>query len=299
MRSAGVPARDDLGDPARDDAGLSGPGAGEDEQRSLDAADGLSLLVVQSSKMIGHRERGDGSDGHPRRSIMQVAMSFPLRSSARRGTSSGPAADPRPSTPAEIASTCGRRFPASPRRSRSAAPRATPARRGSARPSCAASGRTGARPSPSRSPARTSATARAASTRAARATASPATSSSSATASVSTSRGRTPAATSPRAPTRVLWLLVKPSSIRAGVLAALAEVPAGFVLVAEGNSFRDYASADVDAHGAERERRAQGERRATSSTASTRCVTAPDRTARRAPPALRAGPGRRSTPRFP
>jgi hypothetical protein len=44
---------------------------------------------------------------------------------------------------------------------------------------------------------------------------------------------------------RVLWLLVKPSSMRAGVLAALAEVPAGFVLVAEGNSFRDYASADV------------------------------------------------------
>ena len=35
------------------------------------------------------------------------------------------------------------------------------------------------------------------------------------------------------------------ASVRAGVLAALAEVPAGFVLVAEGNSFRDYASADV------------------------------------------------------
>jgi molybdopterin-guanine dinucleotide biosynthesis protein len=44
---------------------------------------------------------------------------------------------------------------------------------------------------------------------------------------------------------RVLWLLVKPSSVQAGVLAALREVPAGFVLVAEGNSFRDYASADV------------------------------------------------------
>jgi molybdopterin-guanine dinucleotide biosynthesis protein len=43
----------------------------------------------------------------------------------------------------------------------------------------------------------------------------------------------------------VLWLLVRPSSIRAGLLAALAEVPAGCVLVAEGNSFRDYASADV------------------------------------------------------
>jgi molybdopterin-guanine dinucleotide biosynthesis protein len=43
----------------------------------------------------------------------------------------------------------------------------------------------------------------------------------------------------------VLWLLVKPSSVRAGLLAALAEVPPGSVLVAEGNSFRDYASADV------------------------------------------------------
>jgi molybdopterin-guanine dinucleotide biosynthesis protein len=43
----------------------------------------------------------------------------------------------------------------------------------------------------------------------------------------------------------VLWLLVKPSAIRAGVLAALAEVPPGCILVAEGNSFRDYASADV------------------------------------------------------
>src|SRR5688572_12940267 len=41
---------------------------------------------------------------------------------------------------------------------------------------------------------------------------------------------------------RVLWLLVKPSSVRVGLLAALAEVPAGSVLVAEGNSFRDYAS---------------------------------------------------------
>jgi molybdopterin-guanine dinucleotide biosynthesis protein len=43
----------------------------------------------------------------------------------------------------------------------------------------------------------------------------------------------------------VSWLLVKPASMKAGVLAALAEVPAGFVLVAEGNSFRDYATADV------------------------------------------------------
>jgi hypothetical protein len=43
----------------------------------------------------------------------------------------------------------------------------------------------------------------------------------------------------------VLWLLVKPSSVRAGLAAALAAVPAGCVLVAEGNSFRDYASADV------------------------------------------------------
>jgi hypothetical protein len=44
---------------------------------------------------------------------------------------------------------------------------------------------------------------------------------------------------------RVLWLLVKPAAVRAAVLATLAEVPAGVVLVAEGNSFRDYASADV------------------------------------------------------
>jgi molybdopterin-guanine dinucleotide biosynthesis protein len=44
---------------------------------------------------------------------------------------------------------------------------------------------------------------------------------------------------------RVLWLLVKPSAVRAGMLAALAEVPEGSVLVAEGNSFRDYASAEV------------------------------------------------------
>jgi molybdopterin-guanine dinucleotide biosynthesis protein len=43
----------------------------------------------------------------------------------------------------------------------------------------------------------------------------------------------------------VLWLLARPAAIEAGILAALAEVPAGFVLVAEGNSFRDYASADV------------------------------------------------------
>jgi hypothetical protein len=44
---------------------------------------------------------------------------------------------------------------------------------------------------------------------------------------------------------RVLWLLVKPRAMRAGLLAALAEVAPGFALVAEGNSFRDYATADV------------------------------------------------------
>jgi hypothetical protein len=43
----------------------------------------------------------------------------------------------------------------------------------------------------------------------------------------------------------VRWLLVKPSSVVPGILAALREVPDGSVLVAEGNSFRDYASADV------------------------------------------------------
>lgn len=43
----------------------------------------------------------------------------------------------------------------------------------------------------------------------------------------------------------VRWLLVKPSSVRAGVAAALALVPPGATLIAEGNSFRDYASADV------------------------------------------------------
>lgn len=44
---------------------------------------------------------------------------------------------------------------------------------------------------------------------------------------------------------QVLWLLVKPSSMRDGILAALAHVADGSVLVAEGNSFGDYASADV------------------------------------------------------
>jgi molybdopterin-guanine dinucleotide biosynthesis protein len=44
---------------------------------------------------------------------------------------------------------------------------------------------------------------------------------------------------------RVLWLLVHPLAVRAALLAVLAEVPGGSVLVAEGNSFRDYASADV------------------------------------------------------
>jgi hypothetical protein len=44
---------------------------------------------------------------------------------------------------------------------------------------------------------------------------------------------------------RVLWLLVKPAAVRAGILAALSEVPPGFTLVAEGNSFLDSASADA------------------------------------------------------
>jgi molybdopterin-guanine dinucleotide biosynthesis protein len=43
----------------------------------------------------------------------------------------------------------------------------------------------------------------------------------------------------------VTWLLVKPAAMAAGIRAALATVPAGAFLVAEGNSFRDFASADV------------------------------------------------------
>lgn len=44
---------------------------------------------------------------------------------------------------------------------------------------------------------------------------------------------------------RVLWLLVHPSAMAAGLRAALASVTPGHVVVAEGNSFRDFASADI------------------------------------------------------
>lgn len=43
----------------------------------------------------------------------------------------------------------------------------------------------------------------------------------------------------------VLWLLVHPSAMAAGIRAALGAVAAGHVVVAEGNSFRDFASADL------------------------------------------------------
>jgi hypothetical protein len=43
----------------------------------------------------------------------------------------------------------------------------------------------------------------------------------------------------------VLWLLVRPRAVHDGVLAALAEVPAGSILVAEGNSFRDFVEPDL------------------------------------------------------
>ncbi len=43
----------------------------------------------------------------------------------------------------------------------------------------------------------------------------------------------------------VIWLVVSPRALPAGLNAALRQVPPGSTLVAEGNSFRDYASADV------------------------------------------------------
>ncbi len=44
---------------------------------------------------------------------------------------------------------------------------------------------------------------------------------------------------------RVMWLLVRPSAMRVGIIAALSQLEPGVILVAEGNSFRDFASADV------------------------------------------------------
>ncbi len=43
----------------------------------------------------------------------------------------------------------------------------------------------------------------------------------------------------------VRWLIVQPASVRDGVLAALAEFGPGTVLVAEGNSFRDFVDPDL------------------------------------------------------
>jgi hypothetical protein len=44
---------------------------------------------------------------------------------------------------------------------------------------------------------------------------------------------------------QVLWLLVNPDHVEAGIRAALGRVGGGGVLVAEGNSFRDYCGADL------------------------------------------------------
>ena len=43
----------------------------------------------------------------------------------------------------------------------------------------------------------------------------------------------------------VLWLLVQPAAVLEGVRAVLARVPPGHLLVAEGNSFADYVTADL------------------------------------------------------
>lgn len=44
---------------------------------------------------------------------------------------------------------------------------------------------------------------------------------------------------------QVIWLLVRPDAVSVGVKAALADIRPGFVVVAEGNSFRDYVDADL------------------------------------------------------
>jgi len=45
--------------------------------------------------------------------------------------------------------------------------------------------------------------------------------------------------------TQVLWLLVRPDAVRRGLLAALARVEPGAVLVVEGNSYRAFGDADL------------------------------------------------------
>lgn len=44
---------------------------------------------------------------------------------------------------------------------------------------------------------------------------------------------------------QVVWLLVRPDAVADGARAALSVIRPGFVLVAEGNSFRDYVDADL------------------------------------------------------
>lgn len=44
---------------------------------------------------------------------------------------------------------------------------------------------------------------------------------------------------------QVVWLLVRPDAVADGARAALSAIRPGFVLVAEGNSFRDYVDADL------------------------------------------------------
>jgi hypothetical protein len=47
LRRIGPPGRDDMGDAGRQDAGLAGAGAGQDEHRPVECLDRLALLRVQ------------------------------------------------------------------------------------------------------------------------------------------------------------------------------------------------------------------------------------------------------------
>jgi hypothetical protein len=48
----GVAVADEMGDPARDDAGLARSRAGEDQQRSIDVENGLSLFRIEGVEQV-------------------------------------------------------------------------------------------------------------------------------------------------------------------------------------------------------------------------------------------------------
>src|SRR5262249_19844774 len=61
--------RDEVRDPPRDDAGLPGAGAGEDEERAARVRDGLALLGIEIGEEVHRREAAESSTGRDRRRL--------------------------------------------------------------------------------------------------------------------------------------------------------------------------------------------------------------------------------------